>query len=120
MKSNDTTQEILNLLTADSDVKQVYDRQKSIIKIAELIKALRKSAQLTQSELGNLIGSNQTVISRMESYDSDNMPNLETLILIFHACGRELNLNANTSIPNSVSADSVVSQTVIERVQVAF
>jgi len=120
MKNHEDTEEVFDLLTSDDEVKHAYDRQKSIIKIAELIKALRENAGMTQTELAVAIDSRQTAISRMESYDSDNMPNLETLILIFHACGKELNLNANSYTPIDKPVNNVVHQTFTESVQVAF
>jgi len=48
MKSTDTTNQMFELLTADDEVKDVYDRQKSIIKLAELVRSLRRKADMTQ------------------------------------------------------------------------
>ena len=118
MKSTDTTNQMFELLTADDEVKDVYDRQKSIIKLAELVRSMRRKADMTQSELADRIGSKQTVISRLESYDCESMPNIETLILISNACGKQLALSVSSNVSHGMSAET--TQPLNESVQVAF
>ena len=94
------------LIQKSSSAEASYDRKAAIVRVAHFIRSLRNKANLSQSELGTLINQEQSAISRWESYDNKNMPNLESLILITHACGQRLKMNTesfaspvNTSIP---------------------
>ena len=81
-------------LLQDPGLREAYDRQAAIIHIAQLIRAWRKSAGLTQTELAKRIHTKQTVISRLESSENDKMPNIETLAEIAHACNMRLVLGS--------------------------
>jgi len=84
------------LIQKSSSAKDAYDRKASIVRVATFIRRLRTQANLSQRELGNLIDQEQSSISRWESYDNKNMPNLESLILISHACGQRLKMNTES------------------------
>lgn len=86
--------EAIDELIQDPKLKEAYDRQASIIHVAHMILEWRQSAGLTQSELAKLLNTKQAVISRLESSENDNMPNLDTLIEIAHACKKRLVLGA--------------------------
>lgn len=81
-------------LLQEPQLREAYDQQAAIIHVAQMIRHWRDEAGLTQSELAKRVNTKQAVISRLESSDNENMPNLETLIQIAHACGQRLLLGA--------------------------
>jgi len=100
----------INELLQEPQLKEAYDQQAAIIRVAQLIRHWRDDAGLTQEELAERAHTKQTVISRLESSDNENMPNLGTLIEIAHACGQRLLLGtedirhlANESEPEEVA-----------------
>ena len=84
----------INELLQEPQAKEAYDQQAAIIRVAQLIRHWRDEAGLTQKQLAKRAHTKQTVISRLESSDNENMPNLGTLIEIAHACGQRLLLGA--------------------------
>ena len=69
--------------------KEAYDKQTGIIQVAKMVNSWRVEANLTQKELADALNTQQGAISKLESYDNENMPNVSTLIDVAHACGRK-------------------------------
>ncbi len=61
---------ILNRITGeDHDLREAIDTQKLSTAVAEVILAAREKAGLTQGQLAKLVGTTQSVISRLEDAD---------------------------------------------------
>lgn len=76
----------------DESVKREYDALADEFMIArELIRA-RAKAKLTQEDVAELMHTSKSNISRLESVDSPNWPNLNTLIKYAAAVGCELQI----------------------------
>jgi transcriptional regulator with XRE-family HTH domain len=93
---------IANILDRPSG-KAASERQTLIVEVAHMIRAWRVEAGLTQAELANRIGTGQTAISKLESYDNDHIPSVSTLIDIAHACGRQLLLGSQPAAGSSLA-----------------
>lgn len=91
-------------LLEDTELEQAYDKQKALIDVAHMLRGWRESANLTQTQLAERIGTKQTVISRLESAENSKSPNLETLTRIAHACNLRLVLGAGAvaAMPENV------------------
>ena len=89
-----TAEQLLDELLENPEYRKEHDRQMAITKMAQLIHSLRKNAQLTQKQLSELTGIRQATISRLESYENDHLPKIETLQTIAHACGYKLTVSA--------------------------
>ena len=55
----------------DASVREAIEAHKLNAKVAEMILAAREKAGLTQTELAKLVGTTQSVISRLEDADYD-------------------------------------------------
>lgn len=91
-------------LLEDPKAREAYMRQAQRIHLARMIREWRTGAKLTQAELARKIRTKQSVISRLESVDNPNMPKVDTLIAIAHACGQYLFLGAGTGEPAELDA----------------
>lgn len=78
----------INKLLEDDTAKTAYDRQAAIIEITQMIRKWRVDANLSQKRLAYILGTKQSVISRLESSDNESFPNLDTVISIAHACNK--------------------------------
>jgi transcriptional regulator with XRE-family HTH domain len=74
---------------------------------ARSLKAMRERADLTQSQLGEMIGLTQGRVSQLESGLMDHAPNLETIALYADACGESVRLEASGE--PQVEADPMLS-----------
>ncbi len=59
--------------------------------LGKMIKAARQERNLTQEELGRLVGVQKTQISKLES--STNSATIDTIIRVFRALKAEINFN---------------------------
>jgi DNA-binding XRE family transcriptional regulator len=73
-------------LLKDPEVRILYEEEKAKTKIALAMKAVRKDAGLTQSELAEKVGTTQSVIARLESGKDERVPSLPFLARIASAC----------------------------------
>lgn len=74
------------------DIKEEYEKTEPLHQLQkELIKA-RIDTGLSQKELAELVGTTQSVISRLESADDYN-PNLKTLIKVSRALNKKLSIS---------------------------
>lgn len=74
----------------DEDFKKVWDDSREEYRLIGEMIALRKGKKVTQSELAELIGSKQQVISRIEK--KENSPSLKSFCNILNALGYELKI----------------------------
>lgn len=74
-----------------SKERDEYEYQLNMDLLGKMIKAARKERQLTQEELGKLVGVQKAQISKLES--SVNSATIDTIIKVFKALKAEINFN---------------------------
>lgn len=74
--------------TAERDEYE-YELQMELL--GRMVKAARKERQLTQEELGKLIGVQKSQISKIEN--SINSARIDTILKVFKALNAEINFN---------------------------
>jgi len=68
-----------------------YEYELRMDVLGKMIKATRKKRNLTQGELGQLVGVQKAQISKIES--SANSATIETILIVFRALKAEINFN---------------------------
>lgn len=68
-----------------------YEYELSMDVLGKMIKAARQERNLTQEELGRLVGVQKAQISKLES--SANSATIDTIIKVFKALKAEINFN---------------------------
>jgi len=69
-KKTSDARAILNRITGDDPkLREAIEEQKLNVRVAEMIHSAREAAGLTQAELAKLVGTTQSVISRLEDAD---------------------------------------------------
>ena len=68
-----------------------YEYELRMDVLGKMIKAARKERNLTQEELGRLVGVQKAQISKLES--SANSATIDTIIRVFRALKAEINFN---------------------------
>jgi ribosome-binding protein aMBF1 (putative translation factor) len=87
-KPIDVDQTINDILSADPELKDMWDVSRTEYHVlGELVK-LRKSKGLSQLELAKMTGNKQQVISRIEN--KENSPTLKTLCNILDVLGYDI------------------------------
>ena len=71
--------------------REEYEYELRMELLGRMIKATRKEQNLTQEELGRLIGVNKSQISKMENHA--NSATIETILKVFKALKAEINFN---------------------------
>lgn len=71
--------------------REEYEFELKLELIGEMIKSARKKQQLTQEQLGEMVGVKKAQISRLEN--STGNVTFETVLRIFNALGAKLSLN---------------------------
>lgn len=71
--------------------REEYEFELKLELIGDMIKMARKKKDLTQAQLGELVGVKKAQISRLEN--STGNVTLETILKIFNALGAQLNFN---------------------------
>lgn len=74
-----------------TDERDEYDFELRLELIGDMIKIARKKRNLTQEQLGELVGVKKAQISRLEN--STGNVTFETVLRIFNALGAKINLN---------------------------
>lgn len=69
---------------------QFFKEKEARTQIADIVKAARLRARLTQAELARQAETTQTVISRIESGSDSRIPSLALLAKIAEACSAKL------------------------------
>ncbi len=68
-----------------------YEYELRMELLGRMIRAIRKEQNLTQEELGQLIGVNKSQISKIENHA--NSATIETILKVFKALKAEINFN---------------------------
>jgi|SRR5690606_5765717 len=68
-----------------------YEYELRMELLGRMIKATRKERNLTQEELGKLVGVNKSQISKLENHA--NSATIETILKVFKALKAEINFN---------------------------
>lgn len=68
-----------------------YEYELRMELLGRMIKATRKEQNLTQEELGKLVGVNKSQISKLENHA--NSATIETILKVFKALKAEINFN---------------------------
>ena len=76
----------------DPEFKELYQRKKMIMDIAQMMLSIRKKLGLNQNELAILAHTTQPVIARLESGNSSRLPSLDLLAKIAAATGSVLKI----------------------------
>ena len=74
----------------DPQMRIAVQTVEAINRAAELVRTLRRSKNLTQKELGTMLGVSQARISQIESGSVENSPSIEVLSDIAGRCGERL------------------------------
>ncbi len=78
-------------------VKAEYDALEPIFALKKQMIKARLEAKLSQEDVANLLHTKKSNISRLESPNSKNLPNLSTLIEYAKAVGFNLEINLTRS-----------------------
>lgn len=81
-----------NIIGDDTELREMCDQATLNAHVAQLIYDARNSAQLSQKELAQRIGTTQSVISRLEDGDYEGH-SLSMLHRIAQATGREVKID---------------------------
>lgn len=69
-KKTNSAKRVLDRITGrDPKLREAIEQQKLNVRVAEMILAAREGADLTQAQLAKLVGTTQSVISRLEDAD---------------------------------------------------
>ena len=68
-KTTDAGEILDRVIGDDAELRHLVDEEKLNVRIAEMIHDARSAAGLTQAELARLVGTTQSVISRLEDAD---------------------------------------------------
>lgn len=71
--------------------REEYEYELRMELLGRMIKTTRKEQNLTQEELGKLIGVNKSQISKLENHA--NSATIETILKVFKALKAEINFN---------------------------
>ena len=77
----------------NEEVKAEYDALEPIFTLKKQMIKARLEAKLSQEDVANLLHTKKSNISRLESPNSKNMPNLSTLMEYAKAVGFNLEIN---------------------------
>ncbi len=85
-------------LLKDVEVKKEYDSLKPYYELRCKLIQLRKEAGITQEELAELLNTQKSNISRLESVSSKSSPRLSTIEKYAHAMGYDVEINFVPSV----------------------
>ena len=74
-----------------TEAREEYEYELPMDVLGKMIKAARQERNLTQEELGQLVGVQKAQISKLES--SANSATIDTIIRVFKALKAEINFN---------------------------
>ena len=89
-RKTSTAGQVLNRITGqDPKLRELIEEQKLSMRVAEIIHDARETAGLTQAALAELVGTTQSVISRLEDADYEGR-SLTMLDRVAQALGQRL------------------------------
>jgi len=78
-----------------TDERDSYEYELRMELIGRMIRNVRQQKQMTQEELGKLVGVGKAQISKLEN--SANSARIETLLKVFHALNAEIHFSIKVS-----------------------
>ena len=90
--TSDGMEIIERMIGDDAEVREMYEQAKVNVHVAQLIYDARTEAGLSQEELARMIGTTQSVISRLEDADYEGH-SLSMLSRIAQALNREVKID---------------------------
>ena len=85
-KAYHSADKFIQKLLKDDEVRVLFEAERAKTLIADVVRAARIKAGLTQVALAKLAGTTQAVVSRIESGTDSRTPSLELLSRIAGAC----------------------------------
>ena len=85
-KTADAGEILDRVIGDDAGLRHLVDEEKLNVRIAEMIHDARTAAGLTQAELAKLVGTTQSVVSRLEDadYEGHSLSMLQRIADILH------------------------------------
>jgi len=74
-----------------SPARDEYEYELKMELLGRMVKATRKERNLTQEELGNIVGVNKSQISKLENHT--NSATIETILKVFNAMKADIQFN---------------------------
>jgi DNA-binding XRE family transcriptional regulator len=96
-KAYRSADKFIQKLLKDKEVRVMFEAERAITLIADVVRAARLRAGLTQVQLAKLAGTTQAVVSRIESGADARTPSLELLSRIAGACKATLSFSFDFS-----------------------
>ncbi len=97
--TSDAMEIIDRMIGDDAETRELYEQAKVNIHVAQLIYDARTEAGLSQTELARMIGTSQSVISRLEDADYDGH-SLSMLSRVAQALNREVKIDLVPIVPS--------------------
>ena len=90
--TSDAMEIIERMIGDDAELREMYEQAKVNVHVAQLIYDARTEAGLSQTELARMIGTTQSVISRLEDADYEGH-SLSMLSRVAQALDREVKID---------------------------
>lgn len=94
--------------------EEAYQGKVRRIELAKIFRSWRRIAGITQTVLAKRMRTSQSVIARLESFDNDNFPSIETVALFAKGCGRHLVIGiTDEEVDVGAHSDSIAPNTTL-------
>ncbi len=97
--TSDGMEIIERMIGDDAETREMYEQAKVNVHVAQLIYDARTEAGLSQTELARMIGTTQSVISRLEDADYEGH-SLSMLSRVAQALNREVKIDLVPIVPS--------------------
>ena len=96
--TSDAMEIIEGMIGDDAETRELYEQAKVNVHVAQLIYDARTEAGLSQTELARMVGTTQSVISRLEDADYEGH-SLSMLNRVAQALNREVKIDLVPIVP---------------------
>lgn len=97
--TSDAMEIIDRMIGDDVETRELYEQAKVNVHVAQLIYDARTEAGLSQTELARMVGTTQSVISRLEDADYEGH-SLSMLNRVAQALNREVKIDLVPTVPS--------------------
>lgn len=97
--TSDAMEIIDRMIGDDAETRELYEQAKVNVHVAQLIYDARTEAGLSQTELARMVGTTQSVISRLEDADYEGH-SLSMLNRVAQALNREVKIDLVPIVPS--------------------
>ena len=97
--TSDAMEIIEGMIGDDAETRELYEQAKVNVHVAQLIYDARTEAGLSQTELARMVGTTQSVISRLEDADYEGH-SLSMLNRVAQALNREVKIDLVPIVPS--------------------